>query len=181
MGVLSTVGCVATLGLFCKIHYFFVAQEIDGCSILSGKVNHNLSLGRAQVEFLDDSFNKCNGHTRVTYYPKMVGCKGQEGTITGLCENGSHVVGTWVAKSCSTGYGEARKREYLGKNYKFVFGLSKDEVIETINRYRSEQGCAGLSVDGYIINTEVSGKVVPMGSFKVDGRIVEEELLRERE
>lgn len=114
------------------------------------------------------------GGTRVTYYPGGFGCSGQMGTFDGFCDSGRELQGNWEADSCTRGSGTVRDDN--SKKYKFIFGLSKDEVVEKINKLREQLSCSKLLVDGKIINTEVNGKIIPVNSFDFEEEYWGEEL-----
>lgn len=154
--MLDFATCALTLGLYCKLKYYFVAQNTKNCEIFSGRIIHQPTIGKAHTVFFTPSGATCEGVSYVTYIPPGGGCAGQQGKVPTQCSDGRIVDGTWTASSCKTGFGHAT--DNLGNEYQFTFGLSAQEAVKKVNELRINLGCPVVDVKG--AEMSVSGKVL---------------------
>ncbi len=150
--------CLLTLGLACKVHYHFVAQNINSCDLFSGKVSHNLSNGTATTRFYFPSGSECEGYSSVNYYPPGGGCIGQRGGVYTNCSDGRFIEGNWTVTSSSCTVGQGTAEDTWGDHYQFTFGHTAKEAVTRVNALRETLGCARIDVDGAIMS--VQGKIL---------------------
>jgi S1-C subfamily serine protease len=127
-GVLNW-GCTAT--------YPVVGSFDDYNEVFLGTVNANLMNGTSVIDVqAKNSGAQCKGGSRVLHIPAsnyIAGaflipyCGGQTGFAELTCNDGRHVLATWTADSCTSGYGTGTDQH--GARFQFAFGMSETDAM----------------------------------------------------
>jgi S1-C subfamily serine protease len=122
--VLISVGLLS-----CTAKYKVVGCFDDYNEVFIGDVTSNLLTGTGHVVAVGkNSKMVCEGDSVVTYIPRgSVGCAGQRGKVFMHCTNGSKFEVDWIARNCTTGYGEGVDKS-TGVTFHFVFGLNEESA-----------------------------------------------------
>jgi hypothetical protein len=101
-------------------------------TVMYGKVNADLVSGGGSIALaaLGESSFRCEGDAKVVKIPDAMSCKGQEGVATLSCSDGRTARATYLATSCTTGYGAGT--DSRGNRFGFTFGMSEDDAHSEI-------------------------------------------------
>jgi S1-C subfamily serine protease len=122
----------------CSVKYKAIGSFDDYNEVFVGTVDHNLLAGSAQIiAETKNSKIKCEGQSYVTYIPPFaMGCAGQRGKAPLRCSDGRRVTIDWVAKSCTTGFGEGADQN--GATFRLAFGLDDQAAQAELDRLSAE-------------------------------------------
>jgi hypothetical protein len=153
----TAISCILSFGFHCIAKYYFVAQNTSNCDLFSGLVSHNLKTGGAKIHFSSPNGSECNGIASPPYYyPPTGGFAGQKGNVQATCNDNRVMSGQWTALSQTIGFGSVTDNH--GAIYKFTFGYTANEAIDTINQVRKQLGCPSIETDG--VKLRLDGKIL---------------------
>lgn len=117
--ILSLSGCATYEGAI----YFHESEEK-----LEVKVDKMLRSGMSYMEARNaESGLLCTGSSRTMHASSTrFSCKGEDGKLVLVCNDGRHLMGIWNAENCSSGQGLGG--DQFGNTFIFAYGTEREEI-----------------------------------------------------